>query len=45
VVDVNALGFDAEDVEGVALNRQVLLVGRDTGVADSEFAHPSIIPG
>ena len=34
VVDVRALHADAERCQGVALGREVLIVGRDAGVAD-----------
>jgi hypothetical protein len=39
VVDVDALGRDAEHLEGVALSCEVLLVGGDAGVADVQAGH------
>jgi hypothetical protein len=39
VVDVYAVGFDAEGSQGVALGGEVLGVGGDAGVADQEFGH------
>jgi len=34
VIDVDALGIDAERRESVTLRGQVLLVGGDSGIAD-----------
>jgi hypothetical protein len=39
VVDVDAFGLDAERLEGVALDGEVVAVGRDAGVADLELGH------
>lgn len=40
VVDVDAFGGQAERLQAVALGREVLLVGGDSGVADVQAGHP-----
>jgi hypothetical protein len=45
VVDVDALGLDAEGSEGVALGGEILGVGGDAGVTDLESGHaPKCVP-
>ena len=39
MVDVDALGLDAERLEAVALSGEILGVGGDAGVADLELGH------
>jgi hypothetical protein len=44
VVDVDALGGDAERGEGVSLGSEVLALGGDAGVSDPQSGHRASVP-